>query len=152
MKTLSFLGENFFTISGPYAFADQHRWGFIAENKNVIIREITPTCYANTTGYSGNDIPVERLLSSAFINTLDNSKLFYSPVRNTYGEDSPFRAQLIINQVNKVEIRLFAGQQIGLNIPFMYTNNYAGVNDLDVTLRFGFLVTYEEEEIKYFKR
>jgi len=152
MKTMSFSSVESFTIGGNFSRCQEAGFAFIVENKDVVIKSITPIAnYVAINPDSGDYSGGFQLNTSPKIRTLDNGRLFYSPVKMTGGYTSPYEGLMVPNIVNYVEIRLLAGQVIEMLIPFQFTYKYEANTDFDVEIHFGFIVSYEEVERKIFK-
>lgn len=149
MKTIAFTGVDGFTVAGPTFANQQFDFSFVIDKSDVIIKEITPvsSCLLVSVADPSQDVTFD-FKTSAKIRTTGIGKLFYSPV---VGISSTNEAFLMMNQINKVDIRLFSGQSIGLVMPWAFHSKYNAGDDFMIVFECGFIVSYEEVDFKMFK-
>lgn len=149
MKTIAFTGRDGFFVGGAAFASQQFQFSFVIDKSDVVIKEITPvsSCLLTVVNDPTYDISFD-FRTRARIATTGVGNLFYSPV---VGISSVSEAFLIMNQINKVDIRLFSGQSIGLFMPWTFLTKFSNSDDYQIDLECGFIVSYEEVERETFR-
>lgn len=150
MKTLNFTKQYLYGADeADFCYMDAFYDQFIISNLDVRIKEVTPFFSYAVTSFDASSGQLDVSGNGYFnLSSIYGGRLSDSPVKCTYGSLSTSAICFPINQRSVVDLRVFAGDELGIVLPFFITGKGAPVNLFQLTVYVGVNILYEEVERK----